>query len=201
MDLQLEVKPLQIQISDLVQAATTLTVDNDVSNEAAFAIRKELKAALDKVTARESEFTRPANELLKKVRDVFRPIKDELNAALLHIQSQTSTYHIEQKRIEAELQAKEDRKAERNFNRNKNNPLPVPVPVHVEIIQKVDGVAMIDRWVAEIVDINSVPAVWNGIQILAPVVGELTKIGTSSKGTATIPGVQWKYAPYPRGTR
>jgi len=159
MDLQLEVKPLQIQISDLVQAATTLTVDDDVSNEAAFAIRKELKAALDKVTARESEFTRPANELLKKVRDVFRPIKDELNSALLHIQSQTSTYHIEQKRIEAELQAKEDRKAERNFNRNKNNPLPVPVPVHVEIIQKVDGVAMIDRWVAEIVDIISVPAV------------------------------------------
>jgi hypothetical protein len=51
------------------------------------------------------------------------------------------------------------------------------------------------------VDINSVPATWNGIQILSPVVGELTKIGTSSKGQATIPGIVWKYAPYPRGTR
>ncbi len=199
-DLQLEVKPLQIQISDLVQAATTLTVDDDVSNQAAINVRAELKAALETVEARESQFTKPINEGLKKIREVFKPIKDELKNALFHIQKQTSDYYVAQKRLEASLQEKEDIKARKEFNKGKS-PLPIPVPVHVEVAHKsVNGTSMIDRW-EPVVDIEKVPAVWNGIQILEPKIGELTKIGTSSKGKAEIPGIQWKYAPYPRGTR
>ncbi len=202
-----QIKPLQIDISDFVQAAMVLVVEDENSYKAANHIREELKTRLAQVEAKEDEFTDPASKLLKKIRSVFKPVKDDIKAALLIVQTKTSDWYVYQKRIEAELQAKENAKAERKFAKNeqsgKSNPLPVPVAAHIELAQKkVEGVVMIDHWDAQVMDISKIPLYSaDGIQLMVVNTTALNKIGNESKGKAVIPGVKWNYTPYPRSTR
>jgi hypothetical protein len=197
LQIQEQLQPLQVRVGDLVQSAMTLTVDSSESQQAAVNLRELLKKELAGVEAKEKEFTKPLNDTLRKLRDVFRPVKDTISNALLHIQTESSTYYVNQKRLEAELQAKEDKLAAR-----RKSPLPVPVSRHVEVAQKVvDGTSFIDHWDAEVTDLSSIPLFWNDIQLLTPITSTLNRLGNESKGKAVIPGVKFNFTPYQRSGR
>lgn len=174
---------------DMAQESEGLIVDSPESQQAVIKLCNLLKIEQDIVDAQEKEFTKPLNDTLRKLRDVFRPVKDTISNALTIAENAASDYQVKMKQLEADLQAKEDKLASR-----RKSPLPVPVSRHIEIAQKkVEGTNWIDHWECEITN----------FEILAneyklPNISALNKVANESKGKVEITGAKILYKPYQR---
>lgn len=192
-----DITPIQKSVKELVVDACMTTVVDSESQSRIAQFRNLLKAKLDFVESKEYEFTVPLNQTLKKIRDVFRPVKSLIAEGILHCNEQLSQYEADLKAQETEAQRLLDEQAEAEFNEQMANDkpaLPVPVSQHITIDRKVDGLSMIPHWEVEIVDIDKVPRFY-----LLPNMSLLNKVANKYKGEGEIPGTKFIYKPYPRG--
>jgi septal ring factor EnvC (AmiA/AmiB activator) len=89
-----KVEEIQIYNNSLFEEIKNLViVDNETLSKAADFLKK-LKETAKAIDEREKEFTKPLNDTLKKIRDVFRPQKDAIENINIY---QISQYYFHYK--------------------------------------------------------------------------------------------------------
>ena len=104
-----EIEQTQKMVEQEAQKAN-FTVNSQPTFDKAKEVLSEIKATKKTVKEKKEGVTKPLNEALKNVRDLFRPIEDLVNQTELHLKSEIQKYNNklleEQKKREEEAEQK-----------------------------------------------------------------------------------------------
>lgn len=107
-----EIAVVKSQVSKAIKAAEEIVVKTDDQMLAAGDVRKKIKVVGKMIKDKKEAITKPLNDALKQVRELFRPLEDGYEQAESLIASKMLEYQklvdAEKRRIEAEAQKKLD---------------------------------------------------------------------------------------------
>lgn len=108
-----EIATLKTQSTRAYNFATTLVITSDEEMLKAGDVRKNIKIVAKTVKERKEAITKPLNESLKSVRDLFRPVEEMCDSTESIIGRKMVGYQneIENKRRDAELKAQKELEA------------------------------------------------------------------------------------------
>lgn len=179
-----EMESNQAQLTKASNYATSLkVVDMDTYN-AAMEEGKKIKEALETVTSRREEITKPMNDALKSVRTLFKPIETGLEDALKTIKSKMVAWHQEASRKEAEEKAKIAAKAEAGKIKEETAIRKIGEVEHVEKTNATEKASSTMRTVKKwrVVNKTQIP-----YEFLEP---DMVKIKASFRAGTPVPGVE-----------
>lgn len=202
-DLQHELQPVSEAAQRLLTTASQPIIDATGYTVAAETL-KAIKAKSKELDEREKAITRPINESLKAIRDLFRAPKDLLARAEAAFKGSMLTYQRaeEQKRMEAQRVAEElarkererlaelARKAEERGATEKaqqfmERAAVVVAPIVQTVAPKVAGIATRKDYTFEIVDAAQLPR-----EYLMPDEQKIRKVVRAMGADTSIPGVR-----------
>lgn len=190
-----------------------ITISNQGDYDSAATILKAVKARYKEIDEQRKEITKPLDVAKKSVMDLFNLPLKALEKAESTIKGLMIGYTEEQQRKAREeqirLQKLADQEAAKQkkildekiaraeasgkiekveeLQQQKENVVPIIAPVIAPQIDTPKGVSYKDNWYAEIIDTNLIPR-----EYLIPNMNMLNKIASSTKGTLTIAGVQFR---------
>lgn len=94
-----ELKVVEKEVQTLTSAGRDFLVKTEEDKIKAAEIRERVKQGLKTVEERRTAITKPINESLKSINDLFRPFKENLDGIVKHLDSQINLYMIEQEEI------------------------------------------------------------------------------------------------------
>lgn len=195
-----------------LEQAKAITITSNQEYEDAGAYLKQIKNRQRELEAQQKEITKPINDALKRVRDLFRSPLDRLSQAENVIKrGMGEWYRKEQQRIENERRAAAEaarkeqerlaKRAEKAAGKGDDEKAMAlhmqaanvaPVAVQAEA-PKVSGVVVRYRYTAEVTDFPAlVRAVAEGkasIELLSPNTSEIGKRARALKSEFNVPGI------------
>ncbi len=107
-----EVAVIEEQITKMMDVTSSLVINNQEDYDRATEIGKKVSKLLKNIDDKEKAITKPINDSLKSIRDLFRPYKSQVETAKENIKKQMADYlraedekrRIEEARIEARLE-------------------------------------------------------------------------------------------------
>lgn len=191
----------------LATQAGQLTIVDDATYEAAGIVVRDVKAHAKKVDEQKRAILDPLNESIKQVRDLFRPVEEQLNLAENTAKRAMATYSEEKEKAAREAAAKARDEARREAERlateaaeaeakgdiaqaraklNEAEDAEVAgFAVQVPAAPKVDGVSYRETWKFEVEDIRKLPADY--LMVNEKAIGGVVR---AMKGNTRIPGVR-----------
>lgn len=202
-DLQHELQPVSEAAQRLLTTASQPITTGGAYAEAADTL-KAIKGKLKELDEREKAITRPINESLKAIRDLFRAPKDLLARAEVAFKGGMLTYQRaeEQKRIEAQRVAEDlarkererlaelarkagERGATEKAQQFMERAAVVVAPIVQTVAPKVAGIATRKDYTFEIVDAAQLPR-----EYLMPDEQKIRKVVRAMGADTSIPGVR-----------
>ncbi len=181
-----DLKPTMEAIKLVCDEALAITVDSKETQETATKYIVIIRGEQKKVDEKEKEFTKPINEHLKKLRDIFKPAKFILEQSEIHLKSQLNFFYQKERELELkkqkQLQGQLERQRERDIAKGKTPVFPEVITPRVIIADKKvvtdDGssIIYITQQKPIVTDISKVPTFWQGVQILIPDTQALQKL-------------------------
>lgn len=101
-----QVAVLEKSLAPVITKAEKIVIAGTKDMELASDMRSKLKAYIKQVKDTKESVTKPINESLKKIREMFSPLENKINAALANIDDAMISYQTEEKRIADEEAAK-----------------------------------------------------------------------------------------------
>ena len=108
-----ELKVVEKEVTTLYNAGRDFLVKNEEDKTKAAELRERIKQGLKVVEERRTAITKPINDSLKSINDLFRPFKDNLEKVVKHLDSQINLYLFEQEEIARKEQEKINRRVEK----------------------------------------------------------------------------------------
>lgn len=105
-----ELAPIKAQVSKLENQATAVTIESQEGYESAIDLVSKLKETGSEIKNKKESITKPLNEALRNVRDMFRPIEDQFANAERIIKNKLLDY---KRKKDEEARAEEARVAAR----------------------------------------------------------------------------------------
>jgi len=87
------------ELSISIPNTSTITVKDQATLAQATSLLSSLNTSLDQLTAHKEAKTKPINEALKKIRDDYRPLEQQLTEAIATIRKSITTHAQEQAKI------------------------------------------------------------------------------------------------------
>ncbi len=188
-----EIKEVEKTGSSIVVSAKDIVIDSREMQEEGADCLVIIKRNLDRIEERRTFYTKPLNDLMRRVNSEAKAIKEPFEKAQSEIKSKINKYQcflLEEKR-------KADLKAEKKIEKavEKGEEIPVVPEAHVEKNIKTENttVSFRDNWKAQIVDPKKLMdwAIENKkvslLQINNTALNQLEKF---TKDTEVIPGVR-----------
>lgn len=215
----MDLQELQPEVQRLSQSAQALLdaagepITTAVAYEGAVAALKNVKGRYNELDEREKTITKPINDSLKAIRDLFRGPKDLLQKAEAALKRGILTYQQEEERKRQEAQREAERAAEAERQRlaklavkaeergdtakaeqfQERAAVVVPPIVQSEK-PKVAGIATRKDWKAEVTDLSAlIKAVAEGkapARLLKVDSTELSKMARAMQADLNLPGVR-----------
>ena len=206
-------KSLQYAGQSAVEFARSLTIVNDEQNQKAAEFLKEIKKRSKEIADYWKGPKAAAQAAHKAVVDREKQMLAPLSEAEKIIKGNMVKYQqaVEKARMEAEAEARKKQQEERDRllaeaaqaeleGRETEAAVGVAMAEMVEDMQapdvgmnaaKVEGVGVRKSWKARIVDASQVPAYVNGMEIRKIDLSALGQLARLSKGTASVPGIEF----------
>jgi len=102
----LQYKNMQQELSIHVPDTSTIAIKDSTSLSQATSLLSELNKSLDTLTAHKEAKTKPINEALKKIREDYRPLEQQLTQAITQIKQSILQYTQEQAKIALQREEK-----------------------------------------------------------------------------------------------
>lgn len=194
----------------VLTTATSLVISTPDDFESAASFRSEIRSQLKELDAKEKEITRPLNETLRRVRDLFRPAKEKREAAVTAIDNGLRGYQraieaqqreearlaeqarrkqIEQEAIDraAELEADGDVDRAQRVMESAFVPETAPPPVEISTATaKAQGLATRRTWKWRVTDPTAIPRAYMMVNEKM-----LDAKARTEKGNAQVPGIEF----------
>ena len=206
-----QVKEQSAEAENMLIQAKDMTVINNEQYTNAAEILKRLKAESKRLDADRKSFTKPLDDLKKKIMERYKPVIDKLNFAYTEINNKMMSFEREQerKRIEAQRKLEEEarekerkekeklekaaKRAEKKGDIDRAEELrETKEQVHEQAgeiqssISKISGINIRKDWDFVVIDKKQVPEEYKIINEKA-----LRAMAKTTKGTAQIPGVKF----------
>lgn len=104
-----EVVEVEKQVSPLQSAVAELTIKSTQDFEISVELGAQIKKAQKFVTGKKEAITKPINESLKHIRDMFRPFENALDSAESLLKSKMLDFKREEEKKRLALEARVDR--------------------------------------------------------------------------------------------
>ena len=93
-----EITIIKEQVEKCVVATTNIVVTNQEEYDNAYNLGKKVSSLLKSIDEKEKSITKPINDSLKQIRDMFRPYKEQVEAEKVNIGKILTTYVQEEER-------------------------------------------------------------------------------------------------------
>jgi hypothetical protein len=101
-----ELEPIKKVINVTTKSVDSLVIKDEVTMATASEIRNKLKSYINGLKEKKETVTKPINEALKNLRNMFRPLEDQCNTALETIDNKMIAYQTKQIALEKAKEAK-----------------------------------------------------------------------------------------------
>lgn len=187
------------QTRDLVLSQSQQITVKDAETETQAAMMLALvRTKLKEMDTERKFYTTPLDESKNRIMAKFKELTEPLKEIEVKIGAALSFYRmkVERERIEreAKLQAREDKKFEKQIEKGKTPLVPEPLQIHIEaqpktVTTEAGKVTYTETWKAdwEHIEFDKVPKVFNGVQIL-----EINRVAVNrliNAGIRDIPGI------------
>jgi hypothetical protein len=200
-------------VPELCNQCNTLAITDQNQYEQAAGLLKIVKGRYKELETQRKEITSPIDEAKKKIMTLFKSPLDLLEKAESKIKQLMVNYSTEQERkaeeerkrlqkIADDAAEKERKKLEKKIEKaiesgneekvselqeKKESIESIAVPVISAPVEKPSGISYRDKWYAVVIDDKLIPR-----EYLIPNIDMLNKVAALTKGTLSIPGVQFK---------
>lgn len=179
---QEEIKKIEDEISPLIATAESCVVDSVEAVDNASLFLKEIKDKEKRIEEKRQEITKPLNESLRAVNDLFKKLVAPLVKARATVTEKILSWRREeQKRID-----EENARLAKLQEEQRKKGIEVTEPVKVEKVEnKIGNVQAVKRWTFEITDFAKVPDRYKIINTT-----EINQAIKEGKRGEDIPGVR-----------
>lgn len=206
-----EIAKIETEVKEIYTRFSGLVIKDQADFDQSGFYLKDVKAKIKAVEEQQKEITRPFNEGLKRVRELFRRPLDLLNQAeetlrkgRIVFQQQQEKSRLEEERRLQELARKEEEKRRKQLEvraqkaaergdeekatelREQKENVFIPAPIIESQVTKTEGIGMRKAWKFEIVDVELLPKSY-----MLPNEKLIGGIARSMKELANVPGVRF----------
>ena len=150
-----EVAVIEEQVTKCLSATSNIVVSNQTEYDEALSVGKKVSALLKVIDTKEKAITKPINDSLKQIRDLFRPYKTQVEEAKTDIASKMSAYINAE---ESKRKIAEERIAARMEKGTIKEETALRKMTEVELAAPIAGGGMTSVLRIKLIDIKEVPA-------------------------------------------
>lgn len=108
-----EIEVYKAQVAEAYKFSESLDIKNEGDYQSAMSMGLQIKGQLDLITSRKEQITKPLNSALKSTRELFKPLEEVAENALMVIKKRMLRFTTEKERKIEEGKAKIDARVEK----------------------------------------------------------------------------------------
>ncbi len=189
-----QMQELEVTQKDLISQIHSVEIVSVETCQEAVDYIKDIKKQKKKAKDFLDFLVKPLKEQTKRVTALFKPFIDQMDQEESNLKSRIVVYQDEQEKVrkaeEEKLRKQQEAKYKKELAKaEKKEELPPapPAPVHVEK-PKIEGLQIRKTWKARIKDVNKIPRLFNGVELMVPDMVQAQKLVKA--GVREIPGFE-----------